>query len=113
MVADAIRAHTIAAASNLGTWCVFIQSDGVHWGCSVAGTGNGSIHIVSNLIHAGNDNDVGWSENEGSHPVTVAVNIDQFTAHSQGIGTHKIVITDSNFAEKFFFLFIGLWDRTV
>lgn len=93
MITDAVRGKTVGTFSGGGTRCLTVQTVAVRRGCDVADSGDGFFGIYGYLVHAAYKNDIGWTEDEGSNPVAVAIDIYQFSIQSDGIGAHKVIIT--------------------
>ena len=49
--------------------------------------GNGGVQSIFHLVHAGNDDDMLRTVDDGCYPVAIAVNIHHLAVQAQGVGT--------------------------
>ena len=92
LVAEAFRGETIVADAGLGTGEFAVQTDRVGGRSHIADSGYAALYIGGDLIHTGNDDNMGRTLDQAGNAVTVAVDIDEFSACCDSVRAHKIVI---------------------
>jgi len=100
---DNLTAETLGRKAVVADACrsagqIPFQTDRVGGRRRISDSGNAALRVGNNFIHACHNDNVGGALNQAGNPIAVAVNIDELTVQSDGIGTHKIIVGENRSA---------------
>lgn len=92
VVADALGGAAVVADTVGLTGCVDVETGGVDGRSGAAGTGEGCLYGLGDLVYADNEDDLFRAPGDGCDTVAVAVDVDDDAVFRDGIGTGEIDI---------------------
>ena len=92
VVADALGGVAVVADTVGLTGCVDVETGGVDGRSGAAGTGEGCLYGLGDLVDADNEDDLFRAPGDGCDTVAVAVDVDDDAVFGDGIGAGEIDI---------------------
>ena len=92
VVADALGGVAVVTDTVGLTGCVDVETGGVDGRSGAAGTGEGCLYGLGDLVDADDEDDLLRAPRDGSDTVAVAVDVDDDAVFRDGIGTGEIDI---------------------
>lgn len=102
VAAHAVGGEAVVAEAGLCTGGLPVQTDTVCGGSDAAEPAQGILHGGHELVHSGDDHDLIRSVDHCREAVAVAVDVDEFSVRSDGVGAHEIDVAAERVAVHLF-----------